>query len=208
MNIFNSELVLLSEYVRNSWNVKRVWFLVCQCHPRVQKTFTRFTCLTCLQFRAHFSKHNPPGVNICSISAVSSVFLAKYARTCRTVRKYGSDSTNLVQKGSFYSDKACKPSGPLQHLKMPRTPNLSKICPDDCFSGFQSGGPKFVKNLSKIWKTTISRQIFKFSTNFWQIWVPLIGTPKNNRRDKFLTNLGFGAFLNAVRGRRVRKTRH
>ena len=28
--------------------------------------------------------------------------------------------------------------------------------------------------------------------------------PENNRRDKFLTNLRFGPFLNAVRGRRVR----
>ena len=53
----------------------------------------------------------------------------------------------------------CEPSGPLQHSKMPRTPHLSKICPDNCFSRFQSGRPKFVKYLSKI-------------------WVPRIGTPK------------------------------
>ena len=39
------------------------------------------------------------------------------------------------------------------------------------------------------------------------MWIPLIGTPKNNRRDKFLTNLGFGAFLNAVRGGRVRNSK-
>ena len=31
------------------------------------------------------------------------------------------------------------------------------------------------------------------------------GTPQNNRWDKFWTNLGFGAFLNAVRGKRFRK---
>ena len=30
-----------------------------------------------------------------------------------------------------------------------------------------------------------------------------MGTPKNNRRDKFWTNLRFGALLNGVRGRRV-----
>ena len=36
---------------------------------------------------------------------------------------------------------------PLTAFKRPRTPNLSRSCPDDCFSGFQSGGPKFVKNL-------------------------------------------------------------
>ena len=100
---------------------------------------------------------------------------------------------------------SCEPFSPLQHSKTPRTPNLSKVCPDDCFSGFQSGGPKFVKNLSNNWKLAISGQIFKFSANFWQIWVPLIRTPKNNQRDKFWTNLGFGAFLNAVRGKRVRK---
>ena len=32
---------------------------------------------------------------------------------------------------------------------------------------------------------------------------PPVWNPKNNRRDNFLTNLRFGAFLNAVRGRRV-----
>ena len=38
--------------------------------------------------------------------------------------------------------------------------------------------------------------------NFFQVFDPLIGTPKKNRWDKFWTNLGFGAFLNAVRGKR------
>ena len=50
-------------------------------------------------------------------------------------------------------------------FKMPRTPNLSKIYPSDCFWGFQSGGLKFVKNLSKL---------EKFGGNcgfkFWQIF--------------------------------------
>ena len=35
--------------------------------------------------------------------------------------------------------------------------------------------------------------------------VRLTGTPENNRWDKFWTNLGFGAFLNAVRGKRARR---
>ena len=52
---------------------------------------------------------------------------------------------------------------------MPRTPNLSKICPDDCFSGFQPGGPKFIKK--KVLNKTISGQLLNFS-------------------DKVLTNLG------------------
>ena len=60
-------------------------------------------------------------------------------------------------------------TGPLQHSKMPRTPNLFKICPDNCFLGFQSGGLKFVKNLSNI-------------ENLSGNW----------RFDKFLTNLGRG----------------
>ena len=103
-----------------------------------------------------------------------------------------------------YSQTICEPFFPLQHSKTPRTPNLSKICPDDCFSGFPSGGRKFVQNLSKIWKFVWKLSFFKFLTNFGQIWVPLIITRKNNRRDKFLTNLGFRAFLSAVRGKRVR----
>ena len=46
--------------------------------------------------------------------------------------------------------ESCEPFFPLQHSKTPRTPNLSKISPDDCFLGFQSGGPKFVKICRKI----------------------------------------------------------
>ena len=52
------------------------------------------------------------------------------------------------------------------NTKTTRTPNLSKICPYDCFWGFQSGGLNFVK---KICQTFEKRQ---FRTNF----------------DKFLTN--------------------
>ena len=81
--------------------------------------------------------------------------------------------------------------------------------------------PKFVQNLSRrlffgvpIRRTQICQKfaenlkicpeivVFQFFGNFSQIWVPLIGTPKNNHRDKFWTNLGFGAFLNAVRGKK------
>ena len=43
----------------------------------------------------------------------------------------------------------------------------------------------------------------KFLTNVG----PLTGTPKNNHRRKSWTNLGFGILLNAVRGRRVRKSK-
>ena len=43
---------------------------------------------------------------------------------------------------------ACEPSGPLQHSKSPPTPNLSSICPNDCFSGFQSVS-KFVQKIEQ-----------------------------------------------------------
>ena len=51
--------------------------------------------------------------------------------------------------------------------------------------GFQSGGLKFVENLSKFANRW-------FPDKFWQIPVPRTGTRKNNHRDKFWTNLGFG----------------
>ena len=60
----------------------------------------------------------------------------------------------------------------------------------------------------KIHKSSLARKQSNTSPNFDKYLttlVPLTGTVetlKNNRRDKFRTNLGFGAFLNAVRGRR------
>ena len=82
----------------------------------------------------------------------------------------------------------------------PLTAFEKKICPDECFSGFQSGGPKFVKTWSKIWKQRFPDKFFNFSTNVWQMLVPLIGTPKNNRKDKFWTDLGVGEFLECCMG--------
>ena len=96
-----------------------------------------------------------------------------------------------------------KTSQPLTAFKMPWAPKLSRISPGDCFWGFQSGGLEFVKKLSSknyICPKTIVGLILV------QIPVPLTGTLKNDRQDTFWTNLGFGAFLNAVRGRRVHKT--
>ena len=65
---------------------------------------------------------------------------------------YHSGAALLAEVGTCtkHSDECCESFFTLQHSKMPRTPNLSKICPDDCFSEFQSAGPKFVENLSKI----------------------------------------------------------
>ena len=86
---------------------------------------------------------------------------------------------------------------PLQRSKTPETQICPKFVAAIVFGGFQSGGLKFGKicqNLS---------ENYHFD-KFFQISVPRTGTPKNNRCDKFWTNLGFRAFLNAVRGKRVR----
>ena len=91
---------------------------------------------------------------------------------------------------------------PLTAFKNARNPEFVQICPSDCFWGFQSGGLKFGKICQNL-KNGNFRTNFD---NFFQISVPLTGTPKNNRWDKFWTNLGFRAFLNAVRGKRVRNT--
>ena len=97
----------------------------------------------------------------------------------------------------------CEPFSPLQPSKTLETPNLSKICPSDCFGGFQSGGLKFGKICQNLKNGNFRTNFDKF----FQISVPLTGTPQNNRWDKFWTNLGFWAFLKAVRGKRVRNIR-
>ena len=89
------------------------------------------------------------------------------------------------------------PFPPLQPSKRPK-PKLVQICPGNCFGGFQSGGLKFEKicqNLSKNYR-------FSNFDKFFQISVPLTGTPQNNCQDKFWTNLGFGRFSRPVRGKR------
>ena len=91
----------------------------------------------------------------------------------------------------------------LRHSQTPRTPDLSKICPSYCFGGFQSGGQKFEKNCQNLSENYGCSNF----DNFFQILDPRTGTPKNHRWDKFWTNLGFGAFWNAVRGRRFRESR-
>ena len=72
---------------------------------------------------------------------------------------------------------------PLQHSKTPRTPNLSKICPDDCFSGFQSGDPK----LSKICPEIVVFWFFnKFLTNLGPSdWNPTKKKTSGQILDKF-----------------------
>ena len=61
------------------------------------------------------------------------------------------------------------PPAPYSIKKCPEPQILSKICPDDCFSGFQSGGPNFVKNL----KRQFPDKFFKILTNLGPPdWIP------------------------------------
>ena len=67
-------------------------------------------------------------------------------------------------RNSFQNLKFCEPSRPLQHSKMSRNPNLSKIC-WIVFQDSNQGGP----NLSKICRILENghfRTNFRFSTNF------------------------------------------
>ena len=76
---------------------------------------------------------------------------------------------NYVTKNAY----DCEPFSPSQRSKTPRTPNLFKICPSDCFSGFRSRGVKFVKNLSKFEKRQFRTNFDKFLTNFSALdWNP------------------------------------
>ena len=76
---------------------------------------------------------------------------------------------------------SCEPSDPLQHSKASRTSKISQMYPHDCLSGLQSGRKKHLANLEYSWD-------------------PLLRALGN-----FCKNLGFGMFLNAVRGWRARK---
>ena len=116
-------------------------------------------------------------------------------------RFFGTNSFLRILHSESFTFVGCEPFSPLQPSKKPETPNLSEICPRDCFGGFQSGELKFgiiCQNLS---------ENYRFSNfKLFQISVPLTGTPKNNRWDKFRTNLRFRAFLKAVGGKRVRNS--
>ena len=93
-----------------------------------------------------------------------------------------------------------KPFSPYSIQKRPEPQICPKFVPAIVFGGSSPG----VKNLKKFVKICLKIAVFQILTIFFQIFDPLTGTPKNNRWDKFWTNLGFGAFLNAVRGKRFR----
>ena len=90
---------------------------------------------------------------------------------------------------------------PLTAFKNARNPKFVQNLSQRLVWGVPVRGTEIWKNLSKIVrKLPFLSQI---SDKFFQISVPLTGTPQNNRWDKFWTNLGFRAFLKAVRGKRV-----
>ena len=98
------------------------------------------------------------------------------------------------------------PPAPYSIQTCPEPRICQKFVPTIVFRGSNQGD----RNLSKICRKFEKRQFLDKFSNFRRVFdksgpPPLIGTPKNNRRENFLTNLGFGAFLNAVTGRRVRK---
>ena len=90
---------------------------------------------------------------------------------------------------------------PLTAFKNAPTPNLSKMCPDNCFSGLQSRGLEIIENVCvhEPRKWTIFRRVLSVSDTLLAISRPPNGALKNNCWDRFWTSLGVGAFLNAVR---------
>ena len=95
-------------------------------------------------------------------------------------------------------------SGPLT-LKNALNPKFVRNLSRRLFFGVPIRGAricqKLVENLMKK-KETFSGNFQIFDYVLTNSPPPLIGIPKNNRREKFWTSLGFRASLNAARGRR------
>ena len=88
-----------------------------------------------------------------------------------------------------------EPFFPLQDSKKRPEPQICpKFVPAIVFGGSSQGDWNWSKICPKI-------TVCQILTNFWQIQVPLTEATQNNLWGKFWTNLGFGAFLKAVRGK-------
>ena len=77
-----------------------------------------------------------------------------------------------------------------QHSKTPRTPTCRKFALAIAFWGSNHRDPRGSKYCPKV-EDLSGNCLLRFLDIFW---VFLIGIQINNRRDKFWTNLGFGAF--------------
>ena len=105
----------------------------------------------------------------------------------------GSDPSSVLDLRTLF---------PLTAFKNARNPKFVQICPSDFFRGFQSGGLKFGKICQNL-KNGNFRTVLTKSSKFQSPWLE----PPKKRWKKFWTNLGFRAFLNAVRGKRARNLR-
>ena len=95
------------------------------------------------------------------------------------------------------------PFSPYSIQKRPEPQICPKFVPTIVFRSSNQGDPKLSKICRKFsLKICPEIVVFQFLKNFWQIWVPLIVTPKNNRRDKFWTNLGFGGVFECCKGKK------
>ena len=79
---------------------------------------------------------------------------------------------------------------------------MSKICPDDCFSGFQSGGPKFVKNLSKNLKNDYFRTNFKIFDKFLTNLGPPDWNPEKQSSGQILDKFGVRGVFECCKGKK------
>ena len=87
--------------------------------------------------------------------------------------------------------KICEPFFPLQHSKTPKTPNLFKSCPSDCFWGFQLGGLKFVKICPK-------NPVFQIFPNF----TPPDWNPQKQSLGKILDKFGVSGVFECCKGKK------
>ena len=80
----------------------------------------------------------------------------------------------MFQRGGL-EDQGLRTLFPLTAFKNAQNPEfVQKICPGNCFGGFQSGGLKF----EKICQNLSENDRFSKFDKFFQISVPLTGTPQ------------------------------
>ena len=103
------------------------------------------------------------------------------------------------------SPKLVNPFSPYSIQKHPEPQICPKFVPAIVFRGSVPGN----WNLSKICRNLSEIMVFQILTNACLTnFRPPDWNPKNDRWDKFWTNLGFSVFLNAVRGKRMRNPKH
>ena len=105
---------------------------------------------------------------------------------------------------SFLSLNLANPFSPYSIQKRPEPQICPKFVPTIVFRGSNQQDPNFSKICRKI-EICPEIVVLQFYDKFLRNLGPPDLNPENNRREKFWTNLGFRAFLNAVRGRKVRK---